>query len=50
MKRKRKNSFDIDHIVIPYSMPSTRVEKPKYKVCKIKYKAIKHAVLSNVIN
>ncbi|XP_023336827.1 uncharacterized protein LOC111707876 [Eurytemora carolleeae] len=30
-RRKRKNSFDIDHIVIPYSMPSTRVEKPKYK-------------------
>jgi len=30
-RRKRKNSFDIDHIVIPYNMASSRVEKPKYK-------------------
>jgi hypothetical protein len=29
---QRKSNFDIDHIVIPYSMSSTRVEKLKYKV------------------
>ena len=33
MRKKRKSNYDIDHIVIPYSMASsTRVEKPKYKV------------------
>jgi len=32
LRKKRKNSYDIDHIVIPYSMAATtRVEKPKYK-------------------
>ena len=31
-KRRGENAFDIDNIVIPYSIAaSTRVEKPKYK-------------------
>jgi len=30
-KKKRRNSFDIDHVVIPYNMSTTRVQKPKYK-------------------
>ena len=32
LKRKRKSNYDIDHIVIPYSMAATtRVEKLQYK-------------------
>jgi len=30
-RKKRRNSFDIDHVVIPYNISSTRVHKPKYK-------------------
>jgi len=31
VKRKRKNSYDIDHVVIPFNLNAPRVEKPKYK-------------------
>ena len=32
LKKKRKSNYDIDHIVIPYSMAATtRVEKLQYK-------------------
>ena len=36
LKKKRKSNYDIDHIVIPYSMAATtRVERLQYKEIQV---------------